>query len=221
MADPDDPAAEPGDLLPSTAYAVLAILSVMDEELSPGEIKLRATFALRHFYWSPSVSHIRRELRRLLALGLVEEREIPIGRVRTSQIYQTTAAGEDVLAEWVVDSRSNESVVVKNSILLKVFLGAKASPEAAIAVIDTRIQQVEEAIQEKQWGRRRSAELGLGADLNLRFPMAVSEYILRSLYFEQNNLRQLRDSIVGFDLDEFKKDESRARGPLRHRHDDE
>jgi len=60
----------PGEL-PATAYAVLGILIVNDEELSAGEIKTRASFGMRYFYWSPAVSHIRRELRRLLALGLV------------------------------------------------------------------------------------------------------------------------------------------------------
>jgi hypothetical protein len=45
----------------------------------------------------------------------------------------------------------------------------------------------------------------------------VSEYKLRSLYFEQGNLRQLRDTIVGFDTERFKQDETRSRGPLRRR----
>lgn len=73
--------------LPATAYAVLGILTVNDEELSAGEIETRASFGMRYFYWSPAVSHIRRELRRLLALGLVEEREITLRRVRRSQVY--------------------------------------------------------------------------------------------------------------------------------------
>ena len=86
-----DSASEP---LSATAYAVLGILSVTDEELTPGEIRLRAEFAFRHFYWSPAVSHIRRELRRLVEMGLAAEREIAIGQVRRSQVYQTTAEGE-------------------------------------------------------------------------------------------------------------------------------
>ena len=51
----------------------------------------------------------------------------------------------------------------------------------------------------------------------MRFPRAVADYNLRSLYFKQGNLRQLRDTIVGFDTEGFKQDLSRKRGPLRRR----
>jgi DNA-binding PadR family transcriptional regulator len=219
-SDPDGPFPPSGELLPPTAYAVLGILSVTDEELTPGEIKLRAEFAFRHFYWSPAVSHIRRELHRLLELGLVAEREITIGQVRRSQVYRTTAEGERVLAHWVAHGPLEESVVVKNSVLLRVFLGDRAPRETILSVIDARLGQVEEDIREAQWGRRRSAELGLDQATYLRFPMAVSEYKLRSLYFEQGNLRQLRDTIVGFDTESFKRDDTRKRGPLRRRQRD-
>jgi DNA-binding PadR family transcriptional regulator len=199
---------------------VLGILSVTDEELTPGEIKLRAEFAFRHFYWSPAVSHIRRELRRLLELGLVAEQEITIGQVRRSQAYRTTAEGERVLADWVARGPLEEPVVVKNSVLLRVFLGDRAPLETILSVIDARLGQVEEDIREALWGRRRSAELGLDQAVYLRFPNAVSEYKLRSLYFEQGNLRQLRDTVVGFDTESFKRDDTRDRGPLRRRRRD-
>ena len=212
-----DSASEP---LSATAYAVLGILSVTDEELTPGEIRLRAEFAFRHFYWSPAVSHIRRELGRLLEMGLVAEREITIGQVRRSQVYRTTADGERALARWVSDGPPEESVIVKNSVLLRVFLGDKAPLETILSVIDARLGQVEEDIREAQWGRRRSAELRLDREESLRFPLAVSEYKLRSLYFEQGNLRQLRDTIVGFDTESFKRDDTRKRGPLRRRQRD-
>jgi DNA-binding PadR family transcriptional regulator len=210
-----DSASEP---LSATAYAVLGILSVTDEELTPGEIRLRAEFAFRHFYWSPAVSHIRRELRRLVEMGLAAEREIAIGQVRRSQVYQTTAEGEQALARWVADGPLEEPVVVKNPVLLRVFLGDKAPRQTILSLIDARLRQVEQDIRETQWGRRRSAELGLDQQASLRFPMAVSEYKLRSLYFEQGNLRQLRDTIVGFDTESFKQDKTHERGALRRRH---
>jgi DNA-binding PadR family transcriptional regulator len=207
--------------LPTTAYAVLGILSVNDEELTPGEIKLRSEFAFRHFYWSPAVSHIRRELRRLLQMGLVAEREIPIGQVRRSQVYRTTQEGERALVRWVSDGPPEEPVVVKDLVLLRVLFGDKAPRQTILSMIDARLDQVADAIREAQWGRRRGAELGLNQEVSLRFPMAVSEYKLRSLYFEQANLRQLRDTIVGFDAEAFKQDDRRKRGPLRRRHRDQ
>jgi len=217
QADGDDVAAQElqtGEL-PSTAYAVLAILSVNDEQLSVGEIKTRASHGMRHFYWSPAVSHIRKELRRLLALGMVEEQRLKIGPVRHSQAYQTTGTGEDALARWVASSSPDEQVVVKNSVLLRVYLGAKAPLDVVLAVLDRRIAQVEEAIEEITWGRRRAAELGLDQEGHLRFPMAVGDFTLRGLYFEQANLRQLRAQIAGFDTEDFRRDTSRRRGPIR------
>ncbi len=203
------------EALPATAYAVLGILSVNEEELSPAEIKVRAAFTLENFYWSPAVSHIRRELRRLLELGYVREREITIGKVRTSQVYQSTDDGEQALARWVSDSSPEESVVVKNSVLLRVFLGDKAPPETVITVIDSRLAEVEQAIRTHQWGARRSLELGVRDAANLRYPRAVSDFVLRSLYFEQSNLRQLRDTVLAFDTEGFKADDSIQRLPLR------
>jgi hypothetical protein len=44
-----------GDL-PTTAYLVLGVLAANDEQLTAGEIKLRAEFSVGYFYWSPSVS---------------------------------------------------------------------------------------------------------------------------------------------------------------------
>jgi DNA-binding PadR family transcriptional regulator len=203
--------------LPATAYAVLGILTVNDEELSAGEIKTRASFGMRYFYWSPAVSHIRRELRRLLALGLVEEREITIGRVRRSQVYQTTQAGDEALVRWVTESSPDEPVVVKNSVLLRVFLGSKAPLGTVLSVLDSRMAQVDDSIAELNWGLRRGRELDLLGQERLRFTRAVGEYSLRALYFERGNLQQLRDTVAGFDTEGFREDTSRPRGPLRRR----
>ena len=207
------------DGLTSTAFAVLGILAVNDEELSVGEIKTRATYGMRFFYWSPAVSHIRRELRRLLELGLVEEREIVIGKVRRSQLYQTTAAGEDVLLRWVTREDVDEPVVVKNSALLRVFLGARAPLDVVLAVLDARADRVAADIEDHVWGRRRAAELGILEQENLQLPAAVAEYTLRALYFEQANLRQLRDRVVGLDREAFRRDVRRTRGSVRRRHE--
>ena len=217
MTDTFPPPSPAGEVLPATAYAVLGILSVNDEELSPAEIKVRAAFTLENFYWSPAVSHIRRELRRLLELGYVSEREIAIGKVRTSQVYQSTDEGEQALSRWVSQSPPEESVVVKNSVLLRVFLGDKAPPETVLAVIDSRLAEVEQAIRAHQWGARRSLELGIRDADNLRYPRAVSDYVLRSLYFEESNLRQLRDSVLAFDTEGFKADNSIRRLPVHPR----
>ena len=116
MMDGDDTSPAPDEPLPPTAYAVLGLLSANNEELTPGEIKVRAEFIFRNFYWSHAVSHIRRELRRLLEMGLVQEREIPIGQVRRSQVFQTTEKGEQTLARWVSESPPEEAEQVSKMV---------------------------------------------------------------------------------------------------------
>jgi len=209
------------EFLPATAYAVLGALAVHHEELSPSEIKVRTDWDFRNFYWSPAVSHIRRELRRLLELGFVEELTVPVGNDRTSHLYQSTSAGEIALARWVTESPMTEAVVVKNSVLLKVYLSGMAASPAALSIIDSRLTEVAEAIRVAQWGHRRTIELGIAQDPALRNPQAVSAYVLRSLYFEQGNLRQLRDTIEGYDTEAFSHDETIKRLPIRPRRTDE
>ena len=50
--------------LPSTSYAVLGLLSG-GRELSGYDLRKWAANSLQFFYWSPSLSHIYTELRRL------------------------------------------------------------------------------------------------------------------------------------------------------------
>ena len=52
------------EVLPATAWAVLGELS-FGRELSGYDIKKWADASLRFFYWSPAISQIYRELRRL------------------------------------------------------------------------------------------------------------------------------------------------------------
>src|SRR6185437_9185896 len=86
--------------LPVTAFLVLGVLAANDEQLTAGEIKMRAELSVGHFYWSPSVSHVRRELTRLLARGMVSETGAQSGK-RAITLYQTTEAGLDALRRWV------------------------------------------------------------------------------------------------------------------------
>src|SRR6201987_2877138 len=88
----------PGDL-PTTAYLVLGVLAANDEQLTAGEIKLRAEFSVGYFYWSPSVSHVRRELNRLLARQMVKETGAQAGK-RAITLYEVTSTGMEALRRW-------------------------------------------------------------------------------------------------------------------------
>ena len=57
MMDGDDTSPAPDEPLPPTAYAVLGLLSTNNEELTPGEIKVRAGFTFGSFDWSRCQSY--------------------------------------------------------------------------------------------------------------------------------------------------------------------
>jgi hypothetical protein len=60
-------------------------------------------------------------------------------------------------------------------------------------------------------GRRRADEIGLTPHPERKFSAAVSDYIIRQLYSEQANLRQLRDTIAGFDASAITENDLRPR----------
>ncbi|MFD2473866.1 hypothetical protein [Amycolatopsis silviterrae] len=210
--EPDQAAEE----LTATAYAVLGVLSLNGELLSAGEIKQRTAFALRFFYSAPAVSHIRRELGRLLALGLVQDSEVSLGGSRRAQVFRITPPGESALRLWVVDG-DDDTLTVKDLVLLRVFLGRGAPLPKLLALVDARLRRVDEDIRDVVRGHRSAAETGSIPPADRRHAMAVSQYTLRALYFEQGNLRQLRDTLVSFDDEEFQRDTRWPRGELPFR----
>ena len=84
--------------LPSTSYAVLGLLSG-ERELSGYDLRKWASNSLHFFYWSPSLSHIYAELRRLEGLGLVSQRIEPRGELRARRLYRITPAGRKHLTD--------------------------------------------------------------------------------------------------------------------------
>ena len=65
--------------LPTAAYLVLGVLAANDEQLTAGEIKVRAELSVGYFYWSPSVSHVRRELDRCECAASAGARQFACG----------------------------------------------------------------------------------------------------------------------------------------------
>ena len=104
--------------LPVTAYLVLGVLAANDEQLTAGEIKTRAELSVGHFYWSPSVSHVRRELNRLLARGMVSEIGAQSGK-RAITLYEATDSGLEALRRWVQHFPGQDQVVIKHPVILE------------------------------------------------------------------------------------------------------
>jgi DNA-binding PadR family transcriptional regulator len=181
--------------LPVTAYLVLGVLAANDEQLTAGEIKGRAELTVGHFYWSPSVSHVRRELNRLLARGMVNEIGTQAGK-RAITLYETTDSGLDALRRWVQHFPGQEQVVIKHPVILKAWLARGEDPERVVDTLDRHLEATRARLDEALWSRQRSRELGISDDPDQRCSFAVLDYAIRGLYAEISNIAQLRDEIA-------------------------
>ena len=202
--------------LPVTAYLVLGVLAANDEQLTAGEIKSRAELTVGHFYWSPSVSHVRRELNRLLARGMVTEIGAQSGK-RAITLYETTRSGREALRRWVQHFGGQDQVVIKHPVILRTWLARGEDPEHIIDNLDRHLEATRARLDEALWSRPRSREVGIIDDPDQRFSFAVLDYAIRGLYAEISNIAQLRDEIArGTPRDPVKR-VRRSKGQIRRR----
>lgn len=202
--------------LPVTAYLVLGVLAANDEQLTAGEIKMRAELSVGHFYWSPSVSHVRRELTRLLQRGMVSETGAQSGK-RAITLYETTDAGLDALRRWVQHFPGQDQVVIKHPVILKTWLARGQDPEHVLDTLDRHLEATRARLDEALWSRQRSVELGITEDPEQRYSFAVLDYAIRGLYAEISNISQLRDEIATGTTRDPVKRVRRAKGQIRRR----
>ncbi len=202
--------------LPVTAYLVLGVLAANDEQLTAGEIKMRAELSVGHFYWSPSVSHVRRELNRLLARGMVSEIAARSGK-RAITLYETTDAGVDALRRWVQHFPDQDQVVIKHPVILRAWLARGEEPERVIDALERHLAATRDRLDEALWSRQRSRDLGIVDDPDQRFSFAVLDYAIRGLYAEISNITQLRDEIAGGTSRDPVKRVRRPKGQIRRR----
>src|ERR1700745_676339 len=142
---------------------------------------MRAGLSVGHFYWSPSVSHVRRELNRLLARGMVSEIGAQSGK-RAITLYETTDAGRDALRRWVQHFPGQDQVVVKHPVILKTWLARGDDPEHVIDTLDRHRAGTRARVEQGLWARPRPRELGLSDDPEQRFSFSVLDYAIRGLY---------------------------------------
>ncbi len=155
--------------LPSTSYAVLGLLSG-ERELSGYDLRKWASNSLHFFYWSPSLSHIYAELRRLDQLGLVSQRVEPRGELRARRLYRITPAGLEALRTWV-RAAPVESTVLKHSVALRVWLGHLIGRHAVHTLVAEHISATEALIADI-----RRAHDTAPADTTNAYALAVLEW---------------------------------------------
>ncbi|MFF4369606.1 PadR family transcriptional regulator [Streptomyces sp. NPDC001594] len=114
--------------LPPTAWAVLGLLSFPGERTGY-ELKKWADSSLRFFYWSPAISQIYAELRRLEELGYASSARSGPEEVRAKRRYAITDAGRQALAGWAADTAEAGPPVLKHGLLLRIWLGHLSEPE--------------------------------------------------------------------------------------------
>ncbi|MFD3804565.1 PadR family transcriptional regulator [Streptomyces sp. NPDC058619] len=126
--------------LPPTAWAVLGLLSFPGERTGY-ELKKWADSSLRFFYWSPAISQIYAELRRLEELGYAASARPGPEEVRAKRRYAITDAGRGALARWAADTAEAGPPVLKHGLLLRVWLGHLAEPERLRAMVGEHIER--------------------------------------------------------------------------------
>jgi DNA-binding PadR family transcriptional regulator len=202
--------------LPVTAYLVLGVLAATDEQLTAGEIKTRAELSVGHFYWSPSVSHVRRELGRLLERGMVDEIDARSGK-RAITLYETTDSGLEALRSWVQHFPGEDQVVIKHPVILRTWLARGEDPERVIDTLERHLEATRGRLDEALWSRRRSREVGILDDPEQRYSFAVLDYAIRGLYAEISNIEQLRDEIAAGTTRDPAGRVRRPKGQIRRR----
>jgi DNA-binding PadR family transcriptional regulator len=119
-----------------TECCVLGLLA--DREQSGYDLNKFAQRSVGLIY-APAKSRIYAVLPRLLERGFVRRRAIAQERRPDKHIYRITAAGRASLADWLNDTSRPQS---RPLLLLKVFFGAEADPDALAEQLRNRREQV-------------------------------------------------------------------------------
>ncbi|AYJ48323.1 PadR family transcriptional regulator [Rhodococcus sp. P1Y] len=135
--------------LPATSWAVLGMLT-FGEELTGSDLKEWADWSIGFFYWSPSVSQVYTELKKLETQGFVSYRDVAEHGERGRRMYSITDSGLRAVTAW---SRLApvEDPVLKHSVLLRMWMGHLHEPEHLKVVLEEHITNMEDK-------KRRAAE---------------------------------------------------------------
>jgi PadR family transcriptional regulator, regulatory protein AphA len=126
--------------LTPTEYAVLGLLT--RGEKSGYDLQKSAEQSVGYF-WTPAKSRIYAVLPRLVDAGLVRRREVAQTGRPNKQLYRLTKAGEDALRRWIADEPL-EPETSRNTLLVKLFFGDLAAPEAALGHVRQRRAEAEQ-----------------------------------------------------------------------------
>ena len=187
------PPARPGAGAPNAATpnAVLGLLS-FGQELSGYDLKKWADHSLRFFFWSPAISQIYSELRRLESLGYVTSRVVAKDDTRSRRLYRITEEGRAWLAHWL-ESEPTDVPVLKHPTILRVWLGHLMEPASLRQAVTEHGSRVAAQLAEVREDQRLVA-----ANESMAYAELVIRWAERYYSAELDNTNRLLD-----DLDEL------------------
>jgi DNA-binding PadR family transcriptional regulator len=127
--------------LPATSWAVLGMLT-LGEGLTGYDLKKWADWSIGFFYWSPSISQIYAELKKLEAVGLVESEMVSEPGERGRRVYRITGRGTRAVRNWSLHAPV-EQPVLKHGLMLRLWMGHLNEPEQLRELVQSHIENME------------------------------------------------------------------------------
>jgi PadR family transcriptional regulator AphA len=156
--------------LGATSYVILGMLSLGAK--TGYDIKGIVDKSTR-FFWAASYGQIYPELRRLEKVGLVKGELAPTGG-RKRRVYELTAAGRHVLAEWAASPPRMPELRDEN--LLKLFFSDALPREQALEQLRMRRRGHEEFLGILKEIEARPGDDPPFVDLVLRYGIEYAEF---------------------------------------------
>lgn len=169
--------------LPPTSYAILGVLSFLDE-MSGYDVRKYADASIAWFYWSPAPSQVYAELRRLRDRGLVDERKVAQDALRNKRVYRLTESGREALRSWI--GNGHEGPILKHSPMLRLWAGHN-DPAALGQVLDDYESWCRDMLEHLKWMRDEAEKVDAW-----RYPAVVARWGVRHYEAELGNVEAVR-----------------------------
>jgi DNA-binding PadR family transcriptional regulator len=175
----------PSEPTPS-GYTLLGLLS-FGSELSGYELKQWAD-NLRFFWSAPAMSQVYREVERLAAAGLVEQRRVVREGSRSTKVYRLTPEGERVVRAWL--AAPPERPVLRHPVALRVFFGHLLEPAQLRAAVEAHRAWCDDMLAQLE-----AVRTDLGEDERWRNVAMVADWGLDYFRGERDAVDGIRQAI--------------------------
>ncbi|MGW5381239.1 PadR family transcriptional regulator [Nocardia sp. NPDC003963] len=119
------------------------------EELTGNDLKKWADWSIGFFYWSPSVSQVYGELKKLEELALVSSRVVADERTRGRRLYGITDLGLRALRNWSRDAEV-DMPVLKHGVMLRLWMGHLHDPDHLKQIVRKHIANLRDRARQAQ-----------------------------------------------------------------------